>query len=121
MILTGMFLHDFKGVPINSEMIQTISLEHVFDEDGKRVTLNRDVNIWRDCSLTKPYTSIGEAFNNWYNVKPRGRPAGYGAKLTEADRAAIKSSPKNVTHKMLAERFGVSVPTVKRIRDCQVK
>ena len=121
MILTGMFLHDFKGVPINSELIQTISLEHVFDEDGKRVTLNCDVNIWRDCSLTKPYVNIGEAFNNWYEVKPRGRPAGYGAKLSEADRTTIKSAPKSVTHRTLAEQFSVSVPTIKRIRGCQVK
>jgi hypothetical protein len=116
MILTGMFLHDFKGVPINSELIQTISLQHVFDEDGKRVTLNRDVNIWRNCSLTKPYANIGEAFNNWYNVKPCGRPAGYGAKLSEADKTAIKSMPKSVKHRALAEKFGVSVPTIKRIR-----
>jgi hypothetical protein len=109
-ILTGLFLYDFKDVPINSELIQDIELN--FHDDNKRIILNKNINIWREGSYTKPYRSLGDAYNNYYHIAARdGRPR----KLSIDEVTAIKSS-EGVTLKALAEKYGVSTATIKRIR-----
>lgn len=111
MILTGMFQYDFKNVPINSELVQEIAIG--FREDGKRVLLNPKVNIWKEWTDTRPYETLQQAFDNWYDVKPRG---GQRVNLTAEQVAEIKAADAKITHAELAMEYNVSVSTIKRIR-----
>jgi hypothetical protein len=111
MILTGMFQYDFKNVPINSELVQEIAVG--FREDGKRVLLNPKANIWKEWTQTRPYETLEQAFDNWYGVKPRGRPH---VNLTPEQIAEIRAADAEITHAQLAKKFSVSVSTIKRIR-----
>lgn len=109
--MTGMFQHDFNAVPLNSEMFQEISLS--FREGGKRVILNPNVNIWREHSETKPYVNVTEAFNNWYGVKQPHRPR----KLSGEEVINVKKALKKMTQREAAEKYGVSVSTVRRLKE----
>ena len=111
-----MFQYDFNNIPINSVMFQSINLS--FREGGKRVILNPKVNIWKNFSETKPYVNVDEAFNVWYGIKPSHRPKGSRI-LNEVETAEVRATPKNVTHKTLSEKYGVSVSTIKRARSGQ--
>jgi hypothetical protein len=115
-ILTGMFLYDFKDVPINSELILETKLS--FRDDGKRLIMNPDVNIWRDVSETKPYVDLEAAFNAWYGVRAYAKRSESGSHLTETEMGAVKSAvlTRELTLGALAEKYGVSVATIKRIR-----
>lgn len=121
-ILTGMFLYDFKNVPINSELIQKIAVN--FRTDHKRIIVQPDVNIWRECSDTKPFETLEDVFNAYYGIKlgrPRkphekkaeGRPR---INLTVMQLRQIEASDKTVTHAALAKEYGLSVSTIKRLR-----
>lgn len=118
-ILTGMFLYDFRDVPINSELVQDIKLS--FKDDNKRIILNPDVNIWREHSDTKPYESLDAAFNHYYGIKATGRPP-KPAKPAGRPRAELSASDINtILHgdaslETLSKTFHVSVSTIKRIK-----
>jgi DNA-binding transcriptional regulator YiaG len=82
------------------------------------------VNIWREFSDTKPFETLNDVFNAYYSIKlgrPRkphdkkaeGRPH---INLTAEQLKQIRAADKTVTHAALAKQYGLSVSTVKRLR-----
>lgn len=111
--LTGLNDYIYDGVPLNSVQRKTKKISWRFD--GKRKLL-QDVNVFKDCTDTKPYETVAEAFRYVYGIKEGpGRPKGIRA-LTQAEIEEIRDEDAKITHKQIAEKYGVSVSTVKRLR-----
>ena len=110
MRLTGLmdFIHD--DIPLNSTQHKKKKISWSFD--GKR-KLDREVNAFTENIFTKPYETVEEAFRAQFPTRTSGRPRGI-TKLTQKEIEEIRVS--DLAHEELAEKYGVSVSTVKRVR-----
>jgi hypothetical protein len=112
--LTGLmdFIHD--AIPLNSAQHRLKKISWRFD--GKR-KLDRDVNVFADNTFTTPYETVEEAFREQYGIRSHaGRPRGM-VTLTASEIDEIKVADSKFTHRQLAEKYGVSLSTIRRIRD----
>jgi hypothetical protein len=111
--LTGLmdFIHD--AVPLNSAQHKKKKISWNFD--GKR-KLDRDINVFAENTFTKPYDTVEEAFRRQYGISEKvGRPRGT-VLLTQSEIDEVKAASSKITHKQLAEKYGVSLSTIKRVR-----
>lgn len=111
MRLTGLmdFIHD--GIALNSAQHKTKKISWAFD--GKR-KLDNDINVFSKNTFTKPYETVEEAYRFESGIRDKaGRPH---VNLTAEQIAEIKATDPKITHKALAEKYGVSVSTIKRLR-----
>jgi hypothetical protein len=109
--LTGLmdFIHD--DVQLNSAQHKKKKISWNFD--GKR-KLDREVNAFTENTFTKPYETVEEAFHALFPTRTSGRPRGI-TKLTQKEIEEIRVSD-NMRHEELAEKYSVSVSTIKRVR-----
>lgn len=109
--LTGLmdFIHD--NIPLNSQQHKVKKISWRFD--GKR-RLDRDINVFAENTFTKPYGSVEEAFRAQFPAQKSGRPRG-ATKLAQEEIDEIKTADVKFTHKALAEKYNVSVSTIKRV------
>jgi hypothetical protein len=108
--LTGLNDFIFDGIPLNSQQHKKKKISWRFD--GKR-KLDRDVNVFKENTFTKPYETVEEAFREIYEVREKvGRPR---AKLTRKEIEEVKNSERTLVE--LAKEYSVSVSTIKRIRE----
>ena len=107
--LTGLmdFIHD--NIPLNSVQHKKKKISWLFD--GKR-KLDRDVNVFAENTFTTPYDIVDEAYRAQFPAKESGRPR----ELTEKEVAEIKTADSKIRHKVFAEKYGVSVSTIRRVR-----
>jgi len=108
--LTGLndFLYD--NIPLDSveKKIKKISWRF----DGKR-KLDSEINVFKDFTFTKPYETVVQAYREYEDIKPVGRPRS----LTESLRDKLKTEEyEKLAHKQAAEKLGVSTSTVRRER-----
>jgi len=111
--LVADYIHE--GTPLNSTLFKVKKVRWLYD--GKRV-LDRDVNLWAENTMTKPYESVEEAYHAEFPAKKPsgGRPRGI-MKLTQKEIDEIRAADKKVTHAELAKEYNVSVSTVRRLRE----
>ena len=110
--LTGLmdFIHD--NIPLNSSQHKKKKISWSFD--GKR-KLDREINVFAENAFTRPYETVEEAFRAQFPAQKSGRPRG-ATKLTEKEIDEIKTVDTKITHKALADKYDVSVSTIKRVR-----
>lgn len=110
--LTG--LKDFlqNGIPLCSVERKKLKCNWLYD--AKRM-VDREINIFTENTWTRPYGTVEEAYKVEYGSAEVGRPRG-STLLTNAEETEIKAAPKLVTHKQLAEQFGTSISTIRRLR-----
>jgi hypothetical protein len=110
--LTG--LKDFlqNGIPLCSAEHKKLKCNWAYD--AKRI-VDREINIFAENTWTRPYGTVEEAYKVEYGSAEVGRPRG-STLLTNAEETEIKAAPKLVTHKQLAEQFGTSISTIRRLR-----
>ena len=113
--LTGLmdFIHD--DIPLNSAQHKKKKISWSFD--GKR-KLDRDINVFAENTFTKPYDTVEEAFRTQFPTKKSGRPKGV-TKLTQNQIDEIVAIDPKIAHKTLADKYNISVSTVRRIRGAQ--
>jgi hypothetical protein len=109
--LTGVMDFIQDDVPLNSAERKVKQISWKFD--GKR-RLNTDVNVFAMQTGTKPFETVKQAYRELHPPKKSGRPR---VDLTSEEIAEIKAADPKVTHRQLAERYGVSVSTIKRLRE----
>lgn len=110
MRLTGLMDYIHDNIPLNSQQHKKKKLSWAFD--GKR-KLDRDIHVFAENTFTKPFDTVEEAFRQEYGISGKaGRPR----ELAEKEVAEIKAADFKITHKTLAEKYGVSVSTIRRIR-----
>jgi hypothetical protein len=112
--LTGLMDYVHDNIPLNSQQHKKKKISWAFD--GKR-KLDREINVFAENTFTKPYETVEDAFRAQYGISEKaGRPRGT-VLLTESEITEIKAASSKITHKQLAEKYGVSVSTIKRTRD----
>jgi len=116
--LTGLNDYFYEGVPLNSVQLKAKKIN--WKPDYKRKLINADVKIFKDWTDTAPYETVDEAFRQAYGVRekvgrPKGTKKGFRG-LTNEEIEQIRKASDEITHRELAEKHGVSVSTVKRVR-----
>jgi len=113
--LTGLmdFIHD--NIPLNSSHHKKKKISWSFD--GKR-KLDREINVFAENTFTTPYVTVEEAFSAQFPAQKSGRPRG-ATKLTQKEIDEIKAADAKITHKTLADKYGVSLSMIRRIRGAQ--
>jgi hypothetical protein len=110
--LYGTKENDYKSIPLNSVVYVTRANHWTYDNKRK---LDRQINPFVENTFSKPFENVLEAWRLTHHAGKSGRPKGIAA-LNEEQIKAIKAESKKATHKELAEKYGVSVSTVKRVR-----
>jgi hypothetical protein len=110
--LTGLMDYIHDNVPLNSAQHKVKKISWAFD--GKR-KLDREVNVFAENTFTKPYDTVEEAYRHEFGIGKAGRPH----ELDEKVIAEIKAAGAKFTHKVLAEKYDVSISTIRRIRGAQ--
>lgn len=113
--LTGLMDYIHDNIPLNSQQHKRKKLSWAFD--GKR-KLDTEINVFAENTFTKPYESVEEAFRAEFPAQKSGRPRG-ATKLTQLEIDEIKAADSKITHKTLADEYGVSMSMVRRIRGAQ--
>jgi ribosomal protein S25 len=111
--LTGLMDYIHDNISLNSQQHKKKKLSWAFD--GKR-KLDREINVFAENTFTTPYDTVEEAFRRQYGIGEKvGRPRGT-VLLTQSEIDEIKAASSKITHKQLADKYGVSVSTIKRVR-----
>ena len=108
--LTGLSDYMFKGTPLNSEEVKVKKMSWKPDYKRKLVS---DVNVFKDCTDTKPYETVAEAFRQVYGI---GEKAGRQRKLDEEQIQQIKGEPWSLSNRELAKKYGVGQALIDKIR-----
>jgi len=111
--LTGLKDYLQRDIPLNTAEHKALKCNWTYD--CKRI-LDREINIFAENTWTKPYNTVEEAYKVEYGSAEIGRPRG-STLLTKDEEAEIKAADTKITHKILAEKYGVSVSTIRRLRD----
>lgn len=113
--LTGLMDYVHDNIPLNSQQHKKKKISWAFD--GKR-KLDREINVFAENTFTIPYDTVEEAFRAQYPAQKSGRPRG-ATKLTQQEIDEIKAADAKFTHKTLADKYGVSMSMIRRIRGAQ--
>ena len=102
----------FENVSLDSELTDKKARKIGWQHDFKR-KLQRDINVFSENTDTSPYDNVIDAWRDEHGLTGEtGRPK----VLTVKEIREIKNADKKITHKQLAEKYGVSVSTIKRNR-----
>lgn len=107
--LTGLTDYIYDSIPLNSEQPESKKIS--WKPDYKR-KINLDINVFKDCTDTKPYGTVAEVFRQVHGIREKaGRPR---TKLTDEQIAEIVKSGETV--RALAKRFGVSAVYIAKLK-----
>ena len=109
-----------QGLKLNSQIIKTTKI--TWEWDYKRRLLNPTVNLWSECSPTKPWKNINEileALNQnkpqkqkWKTVKPKEKTTSLNKqKITEI----LKDRGMGLSLRQIASKHGLSHEHVRKI------
>jgi hypothetical protein len=108
--LTGFKDFQLRDVPLCSKEHKILKCNWAYD--GKR-KLDREINIFAENTWTMPYNTVEEAYGMKHGTSKGGRPRG-STLLTEEEIAEIRAAKTKFAHKLLAEKYNVSVATIRR-------
>ena len=108
--LTGLNDYMFKGTHLDSEEIKVKKIS--WKPDYKRKLIS-NVNVFKECTDTKPYETVAEAFRQVYGIKEK---VGRQRKLTEEQMQQIRNEPRSLSDREVAEKYKISQTLASIIR-----
>ena len=108
--LTGLNDYLYEGIPLNSEQKKVKKISWLFDNKRK---ILKEINVFKEWTDTKPYETVEEAYRETFGIKEPHRPS----VISEKSKLKLLLECRDLTHKQAAEKLGVSVSTIKRMRE----